>query len=737
MIQRINRLRSFGIYRDFCGDAQTGVPVFKKRNLLYGWNYSGKTTISRLFQSLQWHDRPLAYPTGRFTVELGDGTQITEGNRLTKIPVRVFNREYISTNFQAEHTAPAVFIVGEENLALRQRLAALQAAQQQLSEREQRYQSQIDQINAAIASAGTNRARTVGEILGVRNFRRDHLDTRLREVRNAPEAYLLTDDRRQAAIEVHRAGDQFAAITPIQNASSAFADEIAVVRPLLGRTASFDAIAGLRDNPNLERWLDTGTRLHEQATTCSFCGGELRQHRLDELRRHFSTAYQELLAAVDQSIARLNAIRFDPPRLNTMEFLQEFREQSRQGLERFSNWLEHCRNLRESLIAVLDTKRTALERTLTWEGDDTRVSEGPGIVADLNALIQRHNESVRNMGAVKQDARVAVERHFAALHFQEEQITPRENQVANFRKKIRNAIAGRQRLERMTGQIAAQIDRAARGAGRFKELVNFLLRGSEIHVESRNELQFLLMRGTVPAEKLSDGEKTAIAFAYFVTSLEADGEDIANTVVYIDDPISSLDSNHVYAVFALIQERLEISHQLFVSTHNSEFFNLLKTRWLNNRDLRHESEAFYVRRLADANGSYAQLESLPVQLRKFGSEYQFLFAQLHAFATNTTPSEFEAYAAPNLLRRFLEAYLGFRKPHVSAWHEKLDLIFNEPEAAREVHRICDDASHLQRLGRALEEPAFVSSSQACVRSVLDGLRQKDPTHYNSMTAAVQ
>lgn len=140
MIQRINRLRSFGFYRDFSGDAQSTVPIFKKRNLIYGWNYSGKTTISRLSQSLQFHDRPLAYPTGRFTILLSDATRVSEANRLTQILVRVFNRDYITANFQAGHTAPAVFIVGEENLTLQQRLNALQTAQQQLRERKQRYQ---------------------------------------------------------------------------------------------------------------------------------------------------------------------------------------------------------------------------------------------------------------------------------------------------------------------------------------------------------------------------------------------------------------------------------------------------------------------------------------------------------------------------------------------------------------------------------------------------------------------
>ena len=34
MIQRVQRLRDFGIYRDFAGDEASGVPVFKKRNLM-------------------------------------------------------------------------------------------------------------------------------------------------------------------------------------------------------------------------------------------------------------------------------------------------------------------------------------------------------------------------------------------------------------------------------------------------------------------------------------------------------------------------------------------------------------------------------------------------------------------------------------------------------------------------------------------------------------------------------
>ena len=60
-------------------------------------------------------------------------------------------------------------------------------------------------------------------------------------------------------------------------------------------------------------------------------------------------------------------------------------------------------------------------------------------------------------------------------------------------------------------------------------------------------------------------------------------EDLSSTIIYIDDPISSLDSNHIFQVNALLKEFFftrqdensgwEIScDQLFFSTHNFDFF---------------------------------------------------------------------------------------------------------------------------------------------------------------------
>jgi wobble nucleotide-excising tRNase len=295
-------------------------------------------------------------------------------------------------------------------------------------------------------------------------------------------------------------------------------------------------------------------------------------------------------------------------------------------------------------------------------------------------------------------------------------------------------------LKRITSDIRSienQISQSSIGANKLNELLKYLLVDSDIVVESAGDSEFRFLRNGEAAINLSDGEKTAVTLAYFLTSLEANGAFSENAIVFVDDPISSLDSNHIYSVYALIVERLENCHQLFVSTHNSEFFKLMKGRWLNPRDkeMRKLSRGYYVSRITGPDGSIqARIVDLPKLLRKYNSEYEFVFSHLYAFAEAETPSEHEAYTAPNLLRKFLEAYLGFRKPCVTAWYEKLDLLFDTPEERREVHKFADDASHLQSLNRCLQQPAFVSSSQKCVRDVLGALKEKDPKHYASLCA---
>ena len=121
MITRISNLKRFGIFRNFAWDTDK-LDDFGRYNLIYGWNYSGKTTLSRVFSAVQYPDRPSTFPGSTFEVLLDDDSRL-DSTHLTGGPkVRVFNRDFVAANFEKEHKAPAIYIVGEDNIQAKRRL---------------------------------------------------------------------------------------------------------------------------------------------------------------------------------------------------------------------------------------------------------------------------------------------------------------------------------------------------------------------------------------------------------------------------------------------------------------------------------------------------------------------------------------------------------------------------------------------------------------------------------------
>jgi wobble nucleotide-excising tRNase len=65
MIQKLDFIRNAGLYRTF--DWGT-LPELKRFNLIYGWNYSGKTTLSKILQALERGVVPVEFVGCEFQV---------------------------------------------------------------------------------------------------------------------------------------------------------------------------------------------------------------------------------------------------------------------------------------------------------------------------------------------------------------------------------------------------------------------------------------------------------------------------------------------------------------------------------------------------------------------------------------------------------------------------------------------------------------------------------------------
>jgi wobble nucleotide-excising tRNase len=126
MIRKIETINDFGIFKDFDWNNIEGIKDFKEKNIFYGWNYSGKTTISRIFSSLRDKQISPRHENGDFKIVLSDhGSEFTKTN-LNEFPylVQVFNSEYIRHNLKwdtNEDLDAISFDVGE-NVKIREEI---------------------------------------------------------------------------------------------------------------------------------------------------------------------------------------------------------------------------------------------------------------------------------------------------------------------------------------------------------------------------------------------------------------------------------------------------------------------------------------------------------------------------------------------------------------------------------------------------------------------------------------
>lgn len=124
MFKNIKSIKNFGIFKNVKTNA--GQP-FHQFNLFYGFNYSGKTTLSRIFQAMQLGEITEGFEAGSFEIDRHEGLSI-KSNAIQKIEnLRVFNSDYIARNVNfSESSVNSVLIIGEKNIELEEELKQLE-----------------------------------------------------------------------------------------------------------------------------------------------------------------------------------------------------------------------------------------------------------------------------------------------------------------------------------------------------------------------------------------------------------------------------------------------------------------------------------------------------------------------------------------------------------------------------------------------------------------------------------
>ncbi|MEK6523922.1 AAA family ATPase [Myroides odoratimimus] len=106
MIKKID-IDTFGLYKNYKWDTVIGKnETFRRVNIIYGRNYSGKTTLSRILKCVENKQLHPNYSEGKFQIFFENNHITTENNLEDEIlfyKIRVYNTDFVKENLSWLH----------------------------------------------------------------------------------------------------------------------------------------------------------------------------------------------------------------------------------------------------------------------------------------------------------------------------------------------------------------------------------------------------------------------------------------------------------------------------------------------------------------------------------------------------------------------------------------------------------------------------------------------------------
>jgi wobble nucleotide-excising tRNase len=748
MLTKIRWIKGCGVFGDFSAPAD--LPDLTRYTIVYGENGTGKTTLARLFGALEKGEHP-EYPELDYRIESQAGP-LVRGQPYGR-KVRVFNSDYVEANIgQFQGPLRHILIVGEENKALAEEAAAEKAM--------------ADERNRAITAAETARAKletdrgkifsaiakTIGEATSgstLRSYRKPDAEKAFAAAQQLSSLDTETLETHRGTVRQNQLDAISIPTLPHQNAGAegqaqpfvSVAGELpSLVAGLLARTAQAAALRRLVDAPDIARWVEEGLVIHRthRSEHCEFCAQRLTDSRLAELGEHFGVEDQDLKSDIEAAIETVRRLGESlgalslPPKTELYAEMQRRYDEARQAVE----------GCRADLASRLRTASELLEHKLLHRA--TSLSESVEIdmkplqaaMAELAAIVEQHNRKTEDFDRAKADARAHIEHHY--LSTIAEQVREFDEQIAGQQAIITRLTNGGVDLPDPRSLAAltesyeekqAKVSSAHAGGAALTERLKAFLGRTDLRFESGPDGYHVRRRGK-PAKRLSEGEKTAIAFLYFIVQLGDREFNIAEGVVVIDDPISSMDAASIYQAFAFLKNAVKDAKQIILLTHNFDFLKLL-LNWFGN--FRRADRCYLMIVCAETETSReACLKPLDALLLNHPTEYNFLFKLLYDFRSDGTI--LGCYHIPNVARKVLETFLQFHRPAEQSIYAKLEATNFDLHKKTAIFKFANDLSHATGKGF---DPALVAETQKNVTYLLEMIKEVAPLHFEGLEKLAQ
>ncbi len=759
MIKKINTLKKFGVFQNFTWNT---LPEFNEKNIFYGWNYSGKTTISRLLSSLKNKEINKSFPDAEFEIILSDNSRITQNNiGNNNLNILVFNSDYIRENLKWDLNNKfngITFDVGE-TIGLREKIEKYEEQIIKVNGSEEIISKKSPFISLKTEFESFENHKFTEESRSIKNdifnslieFNKGHLKTILSQViADLDENQINDTDELNRIKKLSLSTKDKEEIKIINNKIDIKSIYDSVVLILNQEPEKNNIIQILEENSYVSNWVKSGIPLHKGKEKCFFCENDLSKERLDNLLLYFNNASSnlrnEILIKIEEiklSIEELNNI--DLPK-SKFEFFDNFQNDFQTQLDLFFTINERISIFLNNLIRELEIKNN--ESIFIKKGindyDNSLELEINTWTEKTNELINNHNQLYLDFDTKQDEARTLLKKHQVSTFLILEDYIKKKKE-SDFGIRCINKLD--EYVRKVTIEIAkleGELKSFVKGKDELNSFIQKFLNRSDIQIEVIEEDKFILKRNGQIADNLSEGEKTAISFSYFLVSLESLFQEnkLFDYIICVDDPISSLDGNHIAQIYSLInsfffrqnvnpaipEQYVNCFKQLFISTHNFEFFSFIKDS--NRINKRNTKEYYFIKRISNTE---SHIQELPKSLRDYKSEYIYLFDLIFKFYENGCQESDEKFILmPNAVRRFLEIYTLMKIPDsTDQVDERIRILMPEPTELKILHHF----SHFTTFEKVMMHDEIILNLSQAIGELIT-LLEKDELHFESLKRAV-
>jgi wobble nucleotide-excising tRNase len=747
MIKKLLEIKNLGIFHSYRWD--NVMPDFVRFNLIYGWNGSGKTTLSELFTSFE-NGKLDEYPDLKYKIETSDG-EYTEKSPY-RINIRVFNQRYISQNIDVlSCKANPIYILGEENKKLAEiirkdeailkgdpetgnlgKLTELDITSKELTQKEKEKDDHFSSVAKTISTTLTG--------VVARDYRRGNAASDFefltsKDLLNQSEIdnYSATLNQQELIVleEIHL------------DLSEEKVDKLLIdAKALLEYTVEVHMINRLNENPHISHWVEEGLNLHnqEKSKTCEFCNQPLPEDRIKALVGYFNDADKRLKEDVDALLIRIEEIREIILNINPIDKANLYTEFQADYLKIVGEFEEAKKVLFQDINGfkkVIEAKKGQTTKSLSLNSSFS-LNEFINLVRGINIYINSHNNKSHTFTQSIVEAQQKLKVHYLSEIYDD--VKSMEAGITRLRTEIDILQNGNPNDPDEIGilQIQARIDENKNKISVSglacdeinKQLETFLGRRELVFEDTEDG--YIIKRGGEIAKNLSEGEKTAIAFVYFIIHLKDRDFDLRNDIVIIDDPVSSLDSNSLFQAFSFLKNAVQDCAQVFIFTHHFDFLQLI-INWFEQISNRQGSKKYYMIKNIICEGKrIAKLDTLDKLLISYNSEYQYLFKTLLDFSPDGTIGS--VYPIPNIARKVLDNFLMIMVPDNSSPYQKLEQIDFDKNKKTAIYKFTNDQSHITGKGF---DPSLISESQNVVNYLLEMMNAVFPSHYSVLENSVR